>query len=456
MQSMATTTATEQTPTTYFLTQNGLESLTTKVDTLNRRAKRLGVPAITIVSTPATRERDGWAKDDDGMPILEYHPETGRHERTRVKVMVEGFEVQLVGESPKLNGWQFVATLQHEGTGNIVRNISGQDLPAEYRTASSGCDHCGTYRRRRDTYVVQHEDGRYMQVGKQCLRDFTGHSSPDALASWLEILAELGRTTEEAEDSDRCGGGRGYRMLNVAELLQFAVMFVRLNGYVSKKQADADYSKMATGPMVTMLLTDRDQYDKAKERGAVGQIEQADIDRAAAILEWVRGDFGGKAQLSEYESNLQVSLGADLVNLRMASFAVSAVVAHQRAMGELESKQRAKAELPAEPYLGKVGDRLRNIKATVTFVHSVDGLYGVTTFCRFTTETGHLLQWKAAGAPGLQVGPNWAGLEAGMQVLLTGTVDCHGPDKYNGELPTTFLKRCKLEPQAVPAATGQF
>jgi hypothetical protein len=453
---MVTTTTTEQTPTVYFLTQTGLDALTAKVDQLNRRAKRLDVPAITIEATPATRERDGWAKDSDGMPILEYHPETGRHQRKQVKVVLEGFEVRLGGESPKLNGWQFVATLQHEGAGNIVRNISGLDLPEQYRTSASGCDHCGTYRRRRDTYVVRHDDGRYMQVGKQCLRDFTGHSSPDALASWLEVLAELGRTAEEAEDSDKCGGGRGYRMLGVAELLQFAVMFVRLNGYVSKKQAEAEL-KVGTGQLVVLLLTDRDQYDKAKERGAVGQIEQADIDRAAAILEWVRGDFGGKGQLSEYEHNLQVSLSTEYVNLRMASFAVSAVVAHQRAMGELESKKRAKAELPAEPYLGKVGDRLRNIKATVTFVHSVDGMYGVTTFCRFTTETGHLLQWKASGAVGLQIGPNWHGIEAGQEVLLTGTVDSHGPDKYNGELPTNFLKRCKLTPTQEPEAPrGQF
>src|SRR3954463_14264862 len=44
------------------------------------------------------------------------------------KVQRPGFEVKVVrvsGQAPKLSGWSFVAVLQHEEAGNIVRRVPG-------------------------------------------------------------------------------------------------------------------------------------------------------------------------------------------------------------------------------------------------------------------------------------------------------------------------------------------
>ena len=49
---------------------------------------------------------------------------------------------------------------------NILATVPGQvPLPLKYRTAGPTCDHCGFNRNRKDTYVLRHDDGRYVQVG---------------------------------------------------------------------------------------------------------------------------------------------------------------------------------------------------------------------------------------------------------------------------------------------------
>jgi hypothetical protein len=55
------------------------------------------------------------------------------------------------GEAPHFHGWSFVATLQHEEGGTILRRVPGQheiDL-GDYHLAPPLCDHCQKHRVRK-------------------------------------------------------------------------------------------------------------------------------------------------------------------------------------------------------------------------------------------------------------------------------------------------------------------
>lgn len=64
-------------------------------------------------------------------------------------------------EPPRVNGWEFVAALTHiEGVGAVLRVVPGAQVAEgelkRYRDASpNNCDHCGTMRRRNDTYILR-------------------------------------------------------------------------------------------------------------------------------------------------------------------------------------------------------------------------------------------------------------------------------------------------------------
>ncbi len=122
-----------------------------KWEKLVRRANKLGVvpPTYTITgevprSHKVRREHFDEVKNKtvwvDEEVVMIYHLVTIDHP----KVVVPG-------------GWEFVATLEHTEEGNITHNISGKDLPNEYRDCEPWCDHCKVRRNRKDTYVLCRE-----------------------------------------------------------------------------------------------------------------------------------------------------------------------------------------------------------------------------------------------------------------------------------------------------------
>lgn len=118
---------------------------------LVRRAIKLGVtpPTYSIfkeepVAYAVTRERFNELKG-----IME-------HYQDEVVVLVHHVSIQ--HPVVKVAGWEFVASIEHTEEGNVIHNISGEDLPAKYRASDAYCDHCKTRRNRKGTFVLKREE----------------------------------------------------------------------------------------------------------------------------------------------------------------------------------------------------------------------------------------------------------------------------------------------------------
>lgn len=136
-------------------------------------------------------------------------------------------EVQIIGEPPKIAGWQFVGTLEPLPSGdNLLKSVPGQVLPERFRTTGTYCDHCKSHRKRLETFVVKNDKDEYQQVGRQCLKDFLGHD-PEKVVKWFEWLHKALHIARSATS------GVGERTYNVSEYLQYVAEYIKEYGWMS-------------------------------------------------------------------------------------------------------------------------------------------------------------------------------------------------------------------------------
>lgn len=120
-----------------------------------------------------------------------------------IVTMVKGeekkhLEVSFEGDPAKINGWEFLGTIQHVEGANILRSVSGrEELPEAFRTVKPHCEHCEHKRSRKDTFILKSED-TFKQIGRNCLRDFLGHDPSTALAL-MDMIRELSKGSEGKE-----------------------------------------------------------------------------------------------------------------------------------------------------------------------------------------------------------------------------------------------------------------
>lgn len=384
---METTTFTQ----TYRIPDDNLTELFLQIKRLNKRAAKLGVALITLQIDHEHEEFVTYPKDEE-------HP----YERTYKYV-----PVTIAGETPRLAGWQFAATLQHleEAGGNILRTVPGFEIaiPEQYRTAASDCDHCRQYRNRLDTYLCYHaEEQRFVQVGSNCIKDFLGHADPHALAEWLQGLSALVRYVEIADDTEadqgNSYGGCGSTYLRTIRVLEYTAAAIRLDGWVSRSKAREQEHGGSTANTVAWLCgPDRTANDEIEKR----KYEPTDDDKALAAeaLAWSR-DVDGS---SDYLWNLRIACGQDAIDHRLLGIVCSAISAYQRDMGKIAAK---KTEALVSQHQGTIGKRE---SFTLTLTRAVDygTMYGTVTFNIFKDSNGNVFVWKQSGAGDLYEGKTY-------------------------------------------------
>ncbi len=340
------------------------------------------------------------------------------------------FMVEVTGMAPKLAGWTFVATLQHEEGGTILRTVPTVDLAEgllkPFRNADPACDHCRFKRRRNDTFVVRHDDGTLRQVGRNCLADFTGCKSPQALASMAEWLATAAGVAEEFEGG---GGGNGEPVEEIGAYLSYVALAIREGGWLSRGKAreQGEFGPPATANVAWSLMHPGPNQKRTFPT-------EADVKLATDALAWADNHLSEAAPdaLSDYEHNLKVAVAGGISTFRLAGIIASLISYYERAIG----KELLKAQANTAGHVGTVGKR-ETFALTLAQVFSYDSDYGTVHIHKFVTDAGAIVVWKTTSnklAPG--------------RYSVKGTVKKHGD--FKGEVQTE-LSRCtcmKVEEKA--------
>jgi hypothetical protein len=122
---------------------------------------------------------------------------------TQMKVQ----EVELSGAMPVIEGYEFLAKIEHTSNGNLVKSMIA-DLPMKYSKYESDCEHCKSKRYRKETYILKSND-KEIQVGTECIKSYMSLNSAEYIlnvAAWIKEVSsasELSRMprTETVIDS---------------------------------------------------------------------------------------------------------------------------------------------------------------------------------------------------------------------------------------------------------------
>jgi hypothetical protein len=393
---------------------------------LNKRATRKGLPLLVWTWGKAYTDERGLARVPLALPV----------------------------EVPKFAGWSFLAALQHLDGENIVRAIPGATVPDMYRNRGPQCDHCRTNRRRADTYVLRHEDGRTVQVGSTCIGDFLGSDDAGSIAHQASFLATARSLAEDGCEGS--GSGAEHDRLLVG-FLAMSAFCVRTLGWVSRtalRESGREWG--ATADLAWLYLTDDSAARKADAK-------PTDEDRAVAVAaeEWAESltDETLNAERGDYLHNLRAVARTGMVTQRTAGIAASMITAYQRHLARVREQAERAARPSLDTYVGEVGQKVtfglpaKTLKngqpakgapvvlspspVTLDFVGGYEGAYGYTTILKFRTAEGATLAWFASGSGHAERS------DVGKTFTLSGTIKKH--DLYKGTKQTT-LTRCTLTP----------
>lgn len=430
-------------PKVYQIPVENMPALNEKLAKLNKRAEKLGCEAIvlTVVGEKmvevVTTDIEDVYNSEDRLGFRPSAPKT--HFEKRILVTVSG-------AAPKLNGWAIAAVIEHTEGGNILRAVPPFPTEAfgiQFRTTDPICEHCGYDRKRKDTYIVKNDDGRQAQVGRTCLKDFTGHKTPEAVASWAEIISQL---------DDMMGGfgggcGSGVRYYTLQEVLEAAACVIRRDGFMSKAaaykiaQETGDVVETSAGKVAWLFapITPGRGAEKEREAKAAYKVEDTDKAKAELAQDWAANMNPTEAQ--DYLWNLHVVANMEHVTLRNFGLTVSMISAYQRELDRIAGIEYAKkAPKYVSQYVGTVGKR-QEFTVTLNKLIGREGNYGHTAIHLMTDETGNKLTWFKSG---------YADMEEKHTYVIAGRVEEH--ELYHGEMQTK-ISRCKIVREIAAAVT---
>lgn len=438
----------------YCVPEQNIAHLMAQVTRLNKRCTKLGIPLITI-----SYKHDYNIVQYRYAPMGQYSETVQWFDENEVRVgwvptgkVRAMLAVKVDGAAPKYAGWRFLATLEPlatEGkeTLNLVMAVPGEKCPTEYMKPEhvGVCGHCKAKRLRKQTFVVQHDDGRCMAVGRQCIKDFLGHQDPNKLAAWAELLIELGSIGSGSEDEEWLGGGhREEPAWDLEYYLAQVAAVTREFGWMSRTRAKQQFHPTAaTVDTVNEILNPPVKFYTDKDRRdweiLCERCKPTDADKAEAVagLEWALGldieKLLAAGGADNYLANVAAIARARVVRLKTCGLGGSILAAAARAKGEAEKAAVAASKPPSQP-VGTVGVRAE-YRVRCDRVIPREGDFGCTYITRLSVwdETHKVyaydMVWFASTNHGMVEGKCY-GFKA--------TVKAH--EQYNGRTQTVVQR----------------
>jgi hypothetical protein len=374
------------------IAEGNILRLENEIAKLNRRADKIDCPHIryeiletNMVPDPYKVAREAEAAAHYGRPInkekIDSFPKIKQH------------TIEIIGDGPKIEGWKFVGTLDHYSLPGkvIVNTVPGETVPETYYDHAAICDHCEKIRRRVETFVLEGTDeneGNYMLVGRNCLKDFFGH---DAMYV-VRFLNRIWKLVEGLDDEDEWGRPHGERYveyINSMKVLTTTVACIRSFGWVAA--SSAGYDQIPTSAHVRRTFTyptnekEREAHRKFLE--SIKYDDDADLADAEGAIEWLKEQEAD----NEYMHNLKLLQNEDVIPAKMLGYWCSLIAAYQRHLDRLERQKR----LPyVDDHFGTEGERTE-IRVRCLGVHYTDGYYGTIAIHRMRSSEGHTLVWFA-------------------------------------------------------------
>lgn len=314
-------------------------------------------------------------------------------------------------------GWSIVGVIDHMDKMNVIHlidQINHPNVPEKFYHSDATCDHCNTKRRRKSTIIIYHPDHGYKQVGKTCLKDYTG--GLDA-----EIAAYMEQYIHDVEEYDGCVRGASIEPCYPTEyVVELAAYDVECRGYHSYYSDDKPTKLEVFDNLISSVFQIPDSYkDKC-----------SDIARNA--LTYIR-NLGITDDDNNYMHNLKAVASSEYVSTKNIGVLVSLIPTYFRYLRDLEYKKAAEAARKSEEsseYVGSIGEKVTVNVTSVIKVSEWDNQFGSTYLYKIFGSDGNIYMWYSSRWFGDN--PEW--------LTLSGTIRDH--QEYRG-VKQTILTRCR-------------
>jgi hypothetical protein len=339
---------------------------------------------------------------------------------------LEYVSITINGLAPSIGGYTLAAVIDCSLAGAIITPLEAGDY-TPFRSKANQCDHCNITRKRNTSYVLRNvSTDQYMQVGKTCLKEFTGSLvDPNDYASFLTELADVRETPSNTP--------RGSEIMPLVEWLAYVCANATAHGFVSKKAMMEYNDKVDDHRKAIQSTANRALINVFGDHDGSGKIswealEQSAKDMAVLVIEHCRSIVPS----SDYDLNIVNLANEDNVSAKYFGYTASMVGMYIRS--NLKAREAVKDDSVKSEWLGAIGDKF-DVGAKLVSVRIIDGSYGSTYLYRFVTGEGSIMVWFAS---------NEQQIEIDQLVNVYGTVKKH--DMFNGT-KQTVVTRCRLYPK---------
>lgn len=326
--------------------------------------------------------------------------------------------VTIKANIPVLNGWSFVATVEHKTEGNILRRIDRQvKIPEKYRdTSSILCEYCGQRRERKDTYLVTNQKV-WWQVGSTCLKKGLGieHTSPSQIAQYLSFIFSF-KTTVQKIASSKPVKMRDHKYFSIRVFLAYVFYSAKQHGWVSKTNA-VNGKAVATYEQAMIYMKAEIQLDAC----FYGYAEKA--------LFYARHSM---QITNEYYSNLKNSVCEDFAEFRDLAYIASLASVYKEYLEEIKHQHHNMMKHSEHSrHFGREGERGVFVLTVLSSKKVQRDDYNTVVY-QMSDQQGNRVTWFSSAA---------AFLEVGKTYRLKATVKRH--EDFRGQ-KITVVERCAI------------
>lgn len=330
------------------------------------------------------------------------------------------FPVEVEG-SARVDNWEFIGTLEHHNNGNIIKRYNMNiEIPERFKFSKNICEHCHTNRYRTNLYIIYNtETGEFKQIGKSCLKLYTGGLSAEHVAAMMEFMDWL-----EEDDGGYCIDSfydRNY--MEIEEVLCVAQAVIAKYGY----------TKTDREPSTKSIVSTIVQFDigRAEREFRMEMPEESSIYTESA-LQMVKDMISYYLSLdddSEFTHNIKVLLSEGYCNKKNIGLLAYLPFGYQKAKEKTERECKQIESNSVYDYFGEIGKRYKELKVTLSILTSYDTEYGITYIYKMEDSKYHVFTWKTG-----------KGFEPGT---YTATMSIKDHKEYRGQKQTE-VTRCKL------------
>jgi hypothetical protein len=347
----------------FVLNDAGLEYVKKALEKLNKKAGKIGVKPLELKIRSTDKQK--------------FHDKQSNRDAFK-----NVYKIEILGQSPIISGYKFIASLDHTSAGNII-NISPDAgvgmVPDEYRTSTPTCDYCHTKRDRNNTFILQNlETKEFLKVGRSCLKNFLPDKNPEQILKYADYISSILEELVKAEKmkSDFFGRREKNDYYDADEFLFFVCAAYLITGrYVSKRmiqQSQVDSNETITSVLAQGLMNIewqssqfKDVYIPKLER-VRSQAEKlkGEVDSWAKQKNWDQ-EISKNPDMANFIENIRVILKLDHVNYKSANYHAAVLALYLRERNEKDKK--AVSNKNPKNHVGVVGQKIMFIGTLKVF-----------------------------------------------------------------------------------------